>query len=127
MTQSRRIGLKDSYRVTRDGKQAHAVAGPFLNIHHSQGVGEVRSDRVVVASSPVDECGVGEYYAIVSGMVVVTKLKHTDVRSLRRQEMVPIRQSDNCRLIVHVVQTLLRVFGVIDHKRSTQSITCCHS
>jgi len=37
--------------------------------------------------------------------------------------MVPIGEGDDSRVVIHVVQMLLRVLGIIEHQSSSETIT----
>lgn len=46
----------------------------------------------------------------------------TDSGSLSGGKVVPVCECDHRRLVVNVVQTLVRVVGIVDHERPTQSV-----
>ena len=52
-------------------------------------------------------------------------LMRTDVRELvteRRSDVIPVYEGDHSRLVIDVVHVQVRVLGVVDHHRSTQTI-----
>ena len=51
-----------------------------------------------------------------------TEVMHTNTRSLRRSEVVPVAEGDDRSFIVDVVEVLVRVVGIIDNERATKSV-----
>lgn len=92
-----------SHRIAGHRNQAHAVTGALIDVDDGELIREVLAEGINVPALAVDKSGVEENWIPSEASQDITDWGRTDNRSLWGVEMVPIAESDNCGLVIHII------------------------